>query len=42
MTPLAIAFMVLSWGFVLGLASWSFSRVFRAQRQRKEEDPRGP
>lgn len=29
MTRSAAVFMILSWGFVLGLTGWSFVRVFR-------------
>lgn len=32
MTTGAIVFMVLSWGFVLGLTSWSFVRILRHSR----------
>ena len=31
MTPLAIAFMVASWSFVLGLTAWCFIRVLRSR-----------
>jgi len=34
----AIVFMVMSWAFVLGLATWAYSRVLRAQ---KHLDPDG-
>ena len=29
MTRSAVVFMILSWGFVLGLTGWSFVRVLR-------------
>lgn len=43
MTPLALAFMIGSWSFVLGLTAWCFRRVLRAQkggtRASPDEDP---
>ena len=40
MTPLALAFMIGSWAFVLGLTGWAFGRVLRSQRdaRRREDD----
>ena len=32
MSSVALAFMIGSWGFVLGLAGWSFARVLRSRR----------
>ena len=29
MTAGAVAFLVFSWGFVLGLTAWSFGRILR-------------
>lgn len=34
MSPGALAFMVGSWAFVLGLTWWAFARVLRARRSR--------
>ena len=34
MSTLALAFMVGSWSFVLGLTAWCFHRVLRAGRDR--------
>lgn len=42
MSPLSIAFMALSWTLVLGLTTWSFSRVLRAQRRRTDRPPSSP
>ena len=39
MTPLALAFMVLSWSFVLGLTAWCFARVLRAEKRAELRDP---
>lgn len=41
MTMGAIIFMALSWGFVLGVAGWSFSRMFR-QKAHHDPDSLGP
>lgn len=38
MTPGAVAFMLASWAFVLGLTFWSFARILRTQ---KHFDPDG-
>jgi hypothetical protein len=38
MTPGAIIFMALSWGFVLGLVSWAFYRLLT---HKKHHDPDG-
>lgn len=38
MTRGALIFMLASWGFVLGLMSWSFVRILR---HRKHHDPDG-
>lgn len=38
MTTKALIFLVLSWGFVLGLMYWSFARILRGQ---KHFDPDG-
>ena len=38
MTGAAIVFMLLSWGFVLGLTTWAFSRILR---HRNHHDPDG-
>lgn len=35
MTPLAVLFLVLSWGFVLGLTFWAFRRVLTVSEQRR-------
>jgi hypothetical protein len=37
----AIIFMVLSWGFVLGLTFWSFSRILR-RKAHHDPDSLGP
>lgn len=34
MTPLAIAFMAVSWSFVLGLTAWCFNRALRTKEPR--------
>ena len=41
MTPLALTFLVLSWSGVLGLAAWSFRRVFRADARRRTRGREG-
>lgn len=38
MSPLALAFMIGSWSFVLGLSAWCFHRVLRAGRPRVSGD----
>ena len=38
MTTRALIFLLLSWGFVLGLMYWSFSRILRGK---KHFDPDG-
>lgn len=40
MTPGAAVFMVLSWGFVLGLTVWSFGRILRHEGRRGGDDLR--
>ena len=40
MTPVALAFMIASWSFVLGLAGFCFHRVLRA-RKRPDEGAEG-
>lgn len=34
----AVLFLVVSWGFVLGLTAWSFGRILQIQK-RKRIDP---
>ena len=41
MTLQAIVFLALSWGFVLGLMYWSFSRILR-KKQHFDPDGIGP
>lgn len=38
MTGAAVVFMVLSWAFVLGLTTWSFTKILR---HRSHHDPDG-
>ena len=38
MTGAAIAFMAISWGFSLGLLTWSYSRILR---KKEHHDPDG-
>lgn len=41
MTPGALLFMILAWGFVLGLTAWSFRRLLKAPPSKEHLPPPG-
>ena len=41
MTTGALIFLILAWTFVLGLTTWSFSRLLRTEPSKEPLPPRG-